>query len=92
VRVGRYEIDLVARAGDLAAVVEVRTRGEGSFEGALESVDARKRSRLVRAANGLWLSALRNVAGLRRMRFDVAAVHFDGPAVRVEYVEAAFTT
>jgi putative endonuclease len=90
-RVGRLELDVVARRGELAVIVEVRTRGPGSFAGALASVDAKKRASLVRAAEGLWRTTLSKLAGIERMRIDVAGVTFEGPEARVEYVEAAIT-
>ena len=51
VRVGRDELDLLARdtRGDLV-VVEVRARSGPAFGSGLESVDARKVARLYRAA------------------------------------------
>ncbi len=91
VRLGALEIDVIARKGALAAVVEVRTRGEGSYVGALESVGARKRASLLRAADRLWREKLSRVEGVERLRLDVAAVTFDGHRTHVEYVEGAFT-
>jgi putative endonuclease len=91
VRLGKLEVDVVARKGPLAAIVEVRTRGEGSYVGALESIDAQKRSNLLRAAERLWREKLSKLDGIERLRLDVAAVTFDGAAARVEYVEGAFT-
>jgi putative endonuclease len=91
VRLGALEIDVVARKGALAAIVEVRTRGEGSYVGPLESVSARKRATLVRAAERLWREKLSKLDGVERLRLDVAAVTFDGPRAHVEYVEGAFT-
>lgn len=48
-RVGRLEIDLIARDGPVIAVVEVRTRGPTSWQRALDSIDAQKRARIRRA-------------------------------------------
>jgi putative endonuclease len=89
VRVGALEIDVVARRGDLVAVVEVRTRGRGSFVGALESVDARKRGRLLRAAARLWREKLSTDESIARLRIDVIAVSFDDGRTLVEHIEAA---
>jgi putative endonuclease len=90
-RLGPLEIDLVARAGTLAVMVEVRTRSARSFQGALESITARKRALLVRAAERLWRERLSQLAGIERMRLDVAAVTFEGAKTFVEYIEGAFT-
>jgi putative endonuclease len=88
-RVGRLEIDVLARLGPVVAVVEVRTRGKGSFVTALESLSRTKRQRLLAAADRLWQSRFANQADVSRMRIDVAAVSFEEGAPRVEYIEGA---
>ena len=45
------EIDLVARDGRVLVFVEVRLRRSANFGGAVESITATKRARLVAAAN-----------------------------------------
>jgi putative endonuclease len=90
VRVGRDEVDLVVRAGELVVIVEVRTRGPGSWLTALASVDRAKRARLRRAGEALWRSRFKRDSSIARMRFDVVAVDLDaadGP--RIEHVRAA---
>lgn len=89
--VGRFEIDLLARSGALLVVAEVRTRGPGSFEGALASVDAKKRERLIAAADRLWRERFKDDASVERMRFDVLGVRFDGDRAEVEHIAGAFT-
>ncbi len=91
VRLGALEIDVVARMGELAAIVEVRMRGAGAFTRGLESVDAKKRARVVRAAERLWRQKLSKMPGIERVRIDVASVTFEGTSTHVEYIEAAFT-
>jgi putative endonuclease len=44
------EIDLVAREGDVLVFVEVRKRSHRGFADGAESIDQRKRQRLVRTA------------------------------------------
>ncbi len=90
-RVGALELDVVARKNDLAVVVEVRTRGHGSFTSALASIDAKKRASIVRAAERYWRETLSKVSGIERLRLDVAAVTFDAAETHVEYIEAALT-
>ena len=90
-RLGRLELDVVARRGDLLVVVEVRTRGPGSFERPLQSIDAKKRGRLLRATDRLVRGKLAAMRGVERVRIDAAGVVFDGKATRVEYVEGAIT-
>lgn len=77
------EIDLILRERDGTLVfVEVRSRADSTFGGALASVTARKQQRLV-------LAARHYLAGLARLppcRFDVVAI--DGAAV--QWIRAAF--
>ena len=61
------EIDLIARDGDMLVFVEVRLRKSPRFGGALESITARKRSRIAAAARQ-YLMRLRRVPPCR---FDV---------------------
>ena len=51
-RTRRGEIDLIARDGRMLVFVEVRLRRSAGYGGAVESITARKRARLVAAANG----------------------------------------
>lgn len=90
-RVGRLEIDIVARDGPVIAIIEVRTRGPGAWQGPLSSIDAGKRKRLRRAAERLWLRRFRHLEGIERLRFDVAAVDLEAePGPEVEYIRGAF--
>lgn len=76
---------------DLVVVAEVRTRGKGSFEGALASVTRPKRISLFRAIDRLWSKHLVKRSHVQRVRVDVVAVHFDGDACTVEVIEGALT-
>lgn len=91
VRVGRLELDVVARDGAVIVVVEVRARGPGAWVRPLDSIDARKRERVRRAGELLWQQRFASDASIERMRFDAAAVDTsaDGEA-RIEIVKAAF--
>lgn len=91
VRVGRAEIDLIARDGPVIAIVEVRTRGASAYQRALDSIDPRKQARLRAAGERLWRERFVHDRTIERMRFDAAAVTFlpDGGAL-VEHVRAAF--
>ena len=60
--------------GEVVAIIEVRTRGAGSWQRALASIDRTKRQRLSRAARILWSRRFSKMAGVKRVRFDVAAV------------------
>jgi len=70
------ELDLVMADGDTLVIVEVRARSHSSHGGALESVDARKRGKLIRSAlayvhaHAEWQDAA--------IRFDVVCFEADG--------------
>jgi putative endonuclease len=78
------EIDLIARDGDTIVFVEVRMRGRGDFGGAAESITARKRGRLIKAA-GFYLAGQPRTP---RCRFD--AILLSSPDGRVEWIRDAF--
>ena len=91
VRVGRFEIDLLARDGEVIVVVEVRTRGAGAWVRALDSIDWRKRQHIRHAGERLWRDRFARRKDVERMRFDCASVTFDAEGgAHVEYVRAAF--
>jgi putative endonuclease len=88
-RLGRLELDVVARKGSTLVVTEVRTRGAGSYQRAFESVSWAKRARLLKAVNRLWARRGSLALGIERVRIDVASVTFTGRETRVEYVPSA---
>jgi putative endonuclease len=81
-RVG--EIDVVARAGDLLVIAEVRTRASERFGGAAASV-SRAKQRRISATSALFLQRRPDLRQCR-VRFDVIVVR-DG---NVEWLKAAF--
>ena len=90
VRVGRLEIDVVARDGRVIVVIEVRTRGAGAWTSGFGSIDGQKRMRIRRAGERLWQRRYKNDASVDRLRFDAASVSFEDGQPHVEYVRAAF--
>jgi len=90
-RVGRLELDIVARLDDTIAVVEVRTRGATAWQTGLESLDAAKIRRVRVAGERLWRERFQRDRSVNRMRFDAAVVVFaeDGHP-SVEYATAVF--
>lgn len=86
VRARGGELDLVMRDDRGALViVEVRKRSHTGFGSAAESVDVRKRARIVLAAQAL-LAQRPDLARLSA-RFDVIALD---AADRIEWIQAAF--
>jgi len=87
IRLGGGELDLVAWEGPTLVFVEVKGRGAGAATGPEESVDARKRRRLVAAARA-YLARLEGP--LPPCRFDVVAVDLDPAPARVRHLRDAF--
>lgn len=82
------EIDLVMRDGEAVVFVEVRYREGDTAGGALASVGAAKRTKLVRAAE-LYLAQHAALAQ-RPCRFDVVAFDGQGSGVRCDWQRGAF--
>jgi len=82
------ELDIVARRGSLLVVAEVRLRSSALFGGAVASVSAAKRRRIVMAAR--YLLAQQPQLAALAVRFDVLAC--DGSAEAPEWIEGAFAT
>lgn len=84
------ELDLVMRDGDVLAFIEVRYRRGNAYGGAAASVGARKRARLVAAAQQ-FLQA--HPAWARHAcRFDVIAIDGDAAQPTFEWLRDAFQT
>ena len=86
VRVGRLELDIIARRGSLVVVCEVRSRSSARPVFPAETINGKKLAR-VRRATAIWLRAQK--LGRVHARIDAAAVVFDGARgePRVEYYE-----
>ena len=86
VRLGRLELDVVARERDTVVVVEVRHRGAGAWQTGMESINATKARRVRAAGERLWRERFERDPTVNRMRFDVAVVTFDAAgAPSIEY-------
>jgi len=88
-RLGRREIDIIARRGDLLAFVEVKTRSALTYGPPEEAVTARKRHEIEAVAADYLMRHVRQDVGVR---FDVVSV-VAGPGPRVlrcEHLEDAW--
>lgn len=84
----RYgEIDLILQEGDTLVFTEVRLRSRNDFGGAAASIDARKRLRLMRAAQH-YLAAVGNIPPCR---FDAVLLQTLDER-NMEWIRNAFTT
>jgi len=85
-RVGRLELDVVAKDGDTIVVVEVRTRGPTAWQTGMESIARVKAKRVRAAGEKLWRQRFLRDPTVNRMRFDVAVVTFDPNGIpTIEY-------
>ena len=78
------EIDLICTEGDTLVFVEVRQRRSERFGGAVWSITARKRRRIVSAARHY----LMRLGRLPACRFDVVLIC--GSPQRIEWIRSAF--
>ena len=86
-RMGRHDVDLVARRGNVVAFVEVKTRADDSFGSPLEAIGWQKRRSIGRVAEA-W--RLRHGRPGDEYRFDVVTVVGSGGAQTVEHVPDAW--
>ena len=89
-RLGHYELDIVARDGPLIVVVEVRARGPTAWTSGFGSLSAAKRRRTRLAGERLWQRRYKNDPSAERLRFDAASVRWVNGVLEVEYAAAAF--
>jgi len=79
------ELDLVMLDGETVVICEVRSRSRSDYGDALETVDARKRRKLIRATL-LW-QARRPQYAEAPLRFDVVTLDGDG---NIAWLQEAF--
>ena len=85
------ELDLVMLDADTVVFVEVRYRRYSAWGGAAESVDARKREKLSRAAQHFLQQESRWAK--YPCRFDVIAINADSQApAQLDWIQNAFDT
>ncbi|HLL45831.1 MAG TPA: YraN family protein, partial [Longimicrobiaceae bacterium] len=87
-RMGRKEIDLVARRGEVVAFVEVKTRGGRGYGHPLEAITWKKRREIGQVASA-WIDRHGREGDV--YRFDAVAVLVSGGGEPViEHVEDAW--
>lgn len=87
---GSKELDLIVEGDDGLHFVEVRTRGKRAMVPPLQTVDARKRERILKAA-GIFV---REKACRADIHFDIFAVSYDettGKPESMDFIKDAFT-
>jgi putative endonuclease len=89
-RVGRGELDIIARRGSVLVFAEVKARRSGACGAPEEAVTPRKQHQVARLAE-LWLAARPGaLAGVTEVRFDVLAVDLRGTPAQIRHLPAAF--
>jgi len=88
VRVGRLELDVIARKRDLLVVVEVRARSTDAFGDPLGTIDAKKVAR-IRRATATWLASRPDLRSVR-VRFDAVGIVVRGDHLELDWCEDAF--
>jgi putative endonuclease len=88
-RMGRKEIDLIARRGEVVAFVEVKTRAGPGYGHPLEAITWKKRREIQQVA-AAWIDRYGRPVDV--YRFDAVAVQLRGPehAPLVEHLEDAW--
>ena len=77
------EIDLIMRDDETVVFVEVRMRSSSRFGGALESIDARKKQKLLTTARHYMAAR----GGIPDCRFDAVLLNGDS---QIEWIRDAF--
>lgn len=84
---GRHDLDLIARRGDLVAFIEVKLRRHDRCGAGVEAVGRRKRGAIERTA---WSWILLHGHAGDRYRFDVISLERPDGLGRVEHLEDAW--
>ncbi len=82
-RVGRYELDIIARCGALIIICEVRARSRADIAPAA-TID-QKKLRKLRAGAARWIASQR--LGKVDVRIDAAGVVLSAEGFDIEYYE-----
>ena len=92
VRIGRGELDIVARRGPVLAFVEVKARRTHTCGAPEDAVSPLKRRQIARLAE-LWLAARPwAMNGVDDVRFDIIAVDSTAFLSTIRHLSAAFTS
>ncbi|MCM4153702.1 DUF91 domain-containing protein [Arenibacter sp. N53] len=82
----KAEIDIIAKKGDILAIVEVKSRSSDYMQSIAETVTEKKIKLLVMAADHYIISKDLEVEA----RFDIITVHRNGANFNIEHLENAF--
>lgn len=86
-RLGRIEIDLIARKGPVVAFIEVKTRRSRCCGSPFDAITWAKKRELIRVA-GAWKQRFGTASDI--FRFDVIGVTLQRGELHIEHREDAF--
>ncbi|WP_308991599.1 YraN family protein [Mariniflexile litorale] len=85
-RFDKAEVDIIAKKGNILAIIEVKTRSTIDFGNPQDFVKPKQIQRLVKAVDEYVI-----VNGLEvEVRFDIIAIVKQGKAFQIEHLENAF--
>ena len=82
----RYEIDIIAKKGEVLAIVEVKTRATDYFGDPEDAVDYKKRRKIVESADAYIEERDLDV----EVRFDIVAILKTKDGLKLRFIEDAF--
>ena len=85
-RYQKAEVDIIARKGNILAVIEVKTRSTPDFGNPQDFVKGRQIQRLVKAVDYFVNEHQLNV----EVRFDIIAIIKNKAGTKIEHLENAF--
>lgn len=83
------EIDIIAEDKNTLVFIEVRYRKQSGFGGALESVGAKKRQRIIKTAS--YYLQQNKLTNKRQCRFDVFAIEGNLQRMQYNWIKDAFS-
>ena len=87
-RIGRKEIDIIARVANTVAFIEVKARSGAGCGHPLEAITWKKRREIMQVAEA-WMD--RHGHSALTFRFDAIAVIWRGEHYTIEHIENAWT-
>jgi len=82
----KAEIDIIAKKGDILAIVEVKSRSSDYMQAIADTVTEKKIKLLVMAADHYIISKDLDAEA----RFDIITIHRNGSIFNIEHLENAF--
>lgn len=85
-RYKRWEIDIIAKEGDILAFVEVKSRSSTAYGEPFQFVNLKKQKNLIKAA-GVFLKKINHQGDIR---FDIVSIYSQGGKQDISLIKDAF--